>query len=122
MLCADGLATSRSTLHFLTVAHSRAKHIFVPSECGPGAYKRSTRDLGALSPKPNPNNTTLMCIEKPDAEVRYVYLICDARAEARPCLPIRLYLLLNILINARPFSFTQCVQRTFFLSLRRAWY
>lgn len=71
MLCADGLAISRSTLHFLTFGHSRAKHYFVPSECGPGTYKRSTRAKGDGTPKPNPNNTTLLCMEKPDAEVRY---------------------------------------------------
>lgn len=70
MLCADGLAISRSTLHFLTFGHTRAKHFFVPSECGPGTYTRKTRVRMDGTKKPNPNNTTLLCTEKPDAEVR----------------------------------------------------
>lgn len=69
MLCADGLAISRSTLHFLTFAHSRATHYFVPSACGPGTYTRKTRRSNDGTKKPNPNNTTLLCIERPGAEV-----------------------------------------------------
>ncbi|CAM9853875.1 unnamed protein product [Scytosiphon promiscuus] len=69
MLCADGLAIARSTLHFLTFAHTRAKHLFVPSECGPGYYARGTTAGSNPRKKPNPNNTTLLCIENPDAEV-----------------------------------------------------
>lgn len=74
MLCADGLAISRSTLHFLTFAHSRAKHLMIPSECGPGWYARGLKDERSVEKhgirkKPNPNNTTLLCIEKPDTEV-----------------------------------------------------
>lgn len=69
MLCADGLVISRSTLHFLTSAHSRAQHVFVPSECGPGTYTRETRRHRDGTKKPNPNNTTLLCIEKPETEV-----------------------------------------------------
>lgn len=69
MLCADGLAISRSTLHFLTFANTRAKHFFVPSECGPGTYTRKTRMKLDGTKKPSPNNTTLLCIEKPEAEI-----------------------------------------------------
>lgn len=72
MLCADGLAISRSTLHFMTFAHTRAKHYFVPSECGPGTYTRQTRAKLDGTKKPNPNNTTLLCIENPEAEVNGV--------------------------------------------------
>ncbi|CAM9853944.1 unnamed protein product [Scytosiphon promiscuus] len=70
MLCADGLAISRSTLHFLTFAHTRAKHLFVPSECGPGTYARGHREeQDTRKKKPNPNNTTLLCIENSETEV-----------------------------------------------------
>ena len=68
--CADGLAVSRSTLHFLTFAHKRARHYyyFVPSECGPGTYTRKTRVPTDGTKKPSPNTTTLLCLEKPEAE------------------------------------------------------
>ncbi|CAM9663704.1 unnamed protein product [Scytosiphon promiscuus] len=69
MLCADGLAVARSTLHFLTFAHTRAKHLFIPSECGPGTYARGHRDAHGTRKKLNPNNTTLLCIENPETEV-----------------------------------------------------
>lgn len=86
MLCADGLAASRSTLHFLTFAHTRAKHIFLPSECGPGTYARGSRvprDKGPRK-KPNPNNATLLCIENPDTEVRVTF----RDNETRRCGPV----------------------------------
>ncbi|CAM9677107.1 unnamed protein product [Scytosiphon promiscuus] len=74
MLCADGLAMSRSTLHFFTFAHTRAKHLMVPHECGPGSYARGLRDdrngdKDTTKKKPVPNNTTLLCIENPDIEI-----------------------------------------------------
>ncbi|CAM9527243.1 unnamed protein product [Hapterophycus canaliculatus] len=81
MLCADGLAISRSTLHFLTFAHTRAKYLFVPSECGPGSYTRGQReDRATGKKKPNPNNTTLLCIENPDTEVYGVDWMVDEAA------------------------------------------
>eukprot|EP00752_Nemacystus_decipiens_P014979 g13337.t1 len=40
MLCADALATSRSSMSFLTFAHTRANVFFVPSPCGKGSYRR----------------------------------------------------------------------------------
>lgn len=71
MLCADALAVARSTLHFLTFAHTRASTFYVPDSCGPGRSSRRDRVHNDVLPLPtrNPDNTTLLLIEKPDVEV-----------------------------------------------------
>lgn len=69
MFCANGLAASRSSLHLLTFAHTRATHLFVPGECGPGTYQRRTRVEGDDTAKIVQDNTTLLVMEKPDAKV-----------------------------------------------------
>lgn len=98
MLCADGLAISRSTLHFLTFAHTRAKHHFVPSECGPGTYTRKSRKKLDGTKKPNPNNTTLLCIEKPDAEVRLEVGMRDRSSDASTMMPEKVALIVEIVL------------------------
>ncbi|CAM9136086.1 unnamed protein product [Ectocarpus sp. 12 AP-2014] len=65
MLCADALATSRSSMSFLTFAHSRATTFFVPTPCGNGGFRRMRRP----PVKATFDNTTLLLLEKPDAEV-----------------------------------------------------
>ncbi|CAM9977168.1 unnamed protein product [Ectocarpus fasciculatus] len=65
MLCADALATSRSSMSFLTFAHSRATTFFVPTPCGNGGFRRMRKP----PVKATFDNTTLLLLEKPDAEV-----------------------------------------------------
>ncbi|CAM9769228.1 unnamed protein product [Scytosiphon promiscuus] len=65
MLCANALATSRSSMSFLTFAHSRATTFFVPSQCGKGAFRRMKHP----PVKASFDNTTLLLLEKPEAEV-----------------------------------------------------
>lgn len=65
MLCADGLVLSRSSLGFLTLGHTKATKVFVPSPCGPGRYRRQKNWMAVATPE----NTTLIMLEKPDAEV-----------------------------------------------------
>eukprot|EP00904_Undaria_pinnatifida_P009744 jgi/Undpi1/58/HiC_scaffold_1.g00058.m1 len=72
MLCADALALARSSLHFLTLAHTRASTIYLPVSCGPGKYRRKSRIANGLEPKKNPDNATLLVLEKPEAEVCHV--------------------------------------------------
>ncbi len=67
MLCADGLAVSRSSLHFFTFAHSRAETLIMPNSCGSGTY--STESRARHTEEAVLTNTTLVVIEKPDAEV-----------------------------------------------------
>ena len=70
MLCANGVAFARSSLALMISAHGRASYLYVPLECGPGTYARSTRNR--TSPKIVQDNTTLLAIEKPDAQVGHV--------------------------------------------------
>eukprot|EP00903_Cladosiphon_okamuranus_P018343 g16875.t1 len=65
MLCADALATSRSSMSFLTFAHTRATSFFVPSPCGKGAFRRMKNP----PVKATFDNTTLLLLERPHAEV-----------------------------------------------------
>lgn len=65
MLCADGLATAKSSLSFLTFAHTRATSFYIPGRCGPGISARTKKSHG----KPYFDNTTLLSLEKPNAEV-----------------------------------------------------
>ncbi|CAN0262035.1 unnamed protein product [Ascophyllum nodosum] len=67
MLCANGVAFARSSLALMISAHGRASYLYVPLECGPGTYARSTRNR--TSPKIVQDNTTLLAIEKPDAQI-----------------------------------------------------
>ena len=69
MLCADALAVSRSSLHFLTFAHSRASTFYLPGSCGRGRHKRQIHSKRDGLPKRNPDNATLLLVEKPEAEV-----------------------------------------------------
>ncbi|CAN0065728.1 unnamed protein product, partial [Laminaria digitata] len=69
MLCADALAVSRSSLHFLTFGHSRASRFYLPGSCGPGHYMRQSRFPNDGLAKRKPDNTTLLMLEKPEAEV-----------------------------------------------------
>lgn len=62
MLCADGLAISRSTLGFLTVPHTRANLFFFPDNCGKG-LRWSYRRKGTY------DDTEFLMREKPDSEV-----------------------------------------------------
>lgn len=71
MLCADGIAFARSSLAIMLSAHGRASNIYVPWECGPGTYAREVRTK--QSPKIVQDNTTLLAIEKPNAEVTYPF-------------------------------------------------
>lgn len=73
MLCADALAVSRSSLNFLTFAHSRAMRFYIPGKCGPGTYRRMRN--GPM--KATPDNTTLLLLEKPEAEVRVLYEVMN---------------------------------------------
>ncbi|CAM9769158.1 unnamed protein product [Scytosiphon promiscuus] len=65
MLCADALAGSRSSISFLTFAHSRATTFFLPSSCGKGSFRR----MKFAHVKATLDNTTLLLLEKPQAEV-----------------------------------------------------
>eukprot|EP00752_Nemacystus_decipiens_P012369 g10964.t1 len=65
MLCADALATSRSSMSFLTFAHTRANVFFVPSPCGKGSFRRMKNP----PVKATFDNTTLLLLERPYAEV-----------------------------------------------------
>ncbi|CAM9891977.1 unnamed protein product [Pylaiella littoralis] len=65
MLCADALAASKTSLNFLTSAHSRANVFFFPTPCGKGLYKR----MKDPPVKASFQNTTLLLLEKPGAEV-----------------------------------------------------
>ena len=70
MLCADALVTSRSSMSFLTFAHTRASVFFVPSPCGKGSFRRMKN-----SPvKATLDNTTLLLLERPHAEVRLSFV------------------------------------------------
>lgn len=69
MLCADALAVSKSSLHVLNFAHARAKIFFVPVKCGPGTFKLATRIPGEKVAMFHEDNTTLLHLEKPQAEV-----------------------------------------------------
>eukprot|EP00904_Undaria_pinnatifida_P004120 jgi/Undpi1/13709/HiC_scaffold_9.g03362.m1 len=69
MLCADGLAAARSSLHFLTFAHTTASTLYLPDSCGPGTYTRQTRPQNAGLQKRSPDNATLLVLEKPGVEV-----------------------------------------------------
>ncbi|CAM9454176.1 unnamed protein product [Ascophyllum nodosum] len=65
MLCADGLVSSRSSLSFMTFPHTRAKFFFFPSACGNGLYRRMKHPpIKAFF-----DNTTLLALERPDAEI-----------------------------------------------------
>lgn len=66
MLCADALAASKTSLNFLTSAHSRANVYFFPTPCGEGLFKRMQNP----PVKASLQNTTLLLLEKPGAEVR----------------------------------------------------
>ena len=55
----------------MTAAFTRASTFFVPSECGPGEYKRGPKE--GPHPKTALDNTTLLQLEKPHAEV-YTWL------------------------------------------------
>ncbi|CAM9892522.1 unnamed protein product [Pylaiella littoralis] len=65
MLCADALATSRTSLNFLTSSHSRANVLFFPTPCGKGLFKRMKHP----PVKASLDNTTLLLLERPGAEV-----------------------------------------------------
>ncbi|CAN0162487.1 unnamed protein product [Ectocarpus sp. 6 AP-2014] len=65
MLCADALATSRSSMSFLTFAHSRATTFFVPTPCGNGGFRR----MKDAPVKATFDNTTLLLLEKRESEV-----------------------------------------------------
>lgn len=67
ILCADALALSKSSLHFLSLAHSRATTFYFPNECGPGTYHRGS----SMRYRCVPDNTTLMLMERPQSEVTY---------------------------------------------------
>ncbi|CAM9683830.1 unnamed protein product [Ascophyllum nodosum] len=67
MSCADGVVMSRSSLHFMTTVLTRASTFYMPSECGPGRYNRASKR--APHSKVAQENTTLLLLEKPDAEV-----------------------------------------------------
>ncbi len=69
MLCADALAITRSSLSLLTVAHSRASVFFVPDQCGNGRFKRMQNP----PVKAAFDNTTLLVLERPHAEVGRVH-------------------------------------------------
>lgn len=64
-MCADALAISVSTLHYLTLSHSRATKFFMPGECKVNQEIETKR----------PNIATLKDVaakivaERPDAEV-----------------------------------------------------
>lgn len=68
MLCADALAITRSSLSLLTVAHSRASVFFVPNRCGSGRFRR----MKDPPVKATFDNTTLLVLERPHAEVSRV--------------------------------------------------
>ncbi|CAM9488026.1 unnamed protein product [Ectocarpus fasciculatus] len=65
MLCADALATSRSSMSFLTFAHSRATTFFVPTPCGNGGFRR----MKDAPVKATFDNTTLLLLEKRESQV-----------------------------------------------------
>lgn len=69
MLCAEGVAFARSSLALFISAHGRASYYYIPWECGPGTYQREDRTNE--SPKIVQDNTTLLAIEKPNAQVRF---------------------------------------------------
>lgn len=62
MLCADALAVSKSTLHFLSLAHTRAQTFFVPDGCDYGEvphqgrfYVQSIRKIAMMLLKERPH-------------------------------------------------------------------
>lgn len=66
MLCADALAVSKSTLHLLTLGHTRAEIFFLPDACSHGSlphtgryYVESLRELAKV-----------VLTERPYAKVR----------------------------------------------------
>lgn len=64
MLYADALVSARTSLNFLTFAHSRTTKFFVPSSCGSGLFRRMKHPPG----KHTFENVTLLALEKPYAE------------------------------------------------------
>lgn len=71
MLCADAIATARSSINFLTFAHTKANAFFLPSPCGDGTYRRMKHPPA----KATYDNTTLLQLERPGAEVRSTWSI-----------------------------------------------
>ena len=65
MICADGIVIARSSLSFLTLAHTKADSLFVPSTCGPGTYYRKSNP----NTFPTPDNTTFLVEEMPQSDV-----------------------------------------------------
>lgn len=65
MICADGVVIARSSLSFLTLAHTKANSLFIPSTCGTGTYHRKSNP----NTFPTPDNTTFLVEEKPYSDV-----------------------------------------------------
>lgn len=68
LLCAENLVVARSSLAFVALGHSRARRLFLPTACGPGAYHREDHS-GVSGTTAGPDNFTLLCLQRPDAEV-----------------------------------------------------
>lgn len=65
LMCADALAISVSTLHFLTLSHSKATKFFMPGEC------KVNREIEMKRPSivTLRDMASRIVAERPDAEV-----------------------------------------------------